>query len=352
MKVLVTGGTGFVGAHTVVALLAAGCEPRLLVRRPKRLATTLGAIGVDIESLDVVHGDMTDADAVRLAVKDVDAVIHAAAVVAALDRKHASASVELNVRGAQTVIESAVDAGCRRIVYVSSVAALFSPKYDVITADLPPVTNAGSPYTKSKALAEEWVRGRQAAGDPVVIVYPGGVIGPPVGEVFGDAAEGFASMLRSGFLPLHDGGIGAIDVRDLAQVLIAALQPGLDGRRFMAGGDLVSLKDIADIIRRLTGRKFPVYGVPGGVFRGIGHALDAVRHVVPFESVYTGEAMGLLTQPRPTDDSAVHDELDVAYRDPAESIEASLRGMYAHGSLTAKQVGRLANDGTSSIRPT
>jgi nucleoside-diphosphate-sugar epimerase len=343
MKVLVTGGTGFVGAHTVVALLAAGCEPRLLVRRPKRLATTLGAIGVDIDSLDVVPGDMTDRDAVRRATDGTDAVIHAAAVVAALDRRHASASVETNVRGTQTVVESALDAGCRSIIHVSSIAAVFSPAYDLIHADLPPVTGATNPYTKSKALAEEWVRGRQAAGDPIVIVYPGGVLGPPVGEVFGDAAEGFASMLRSGFLPLHDGGIGAIDARDLAQVLIAAMRPGLGGRRFMAGGNLVSLNRVAEIIRELTGRKFPVFGVPGGVFRGFGHALDAVRRVVPFESVYTGEAMGLLTQPRLTDDTAVHDELGVTYRDPAESIEASLRGMYAHGKLTAKQVGRLAN---------
>jgi hypothetical protein len=52
--------------------------------------------------------------------------------------------------------------------------------------------------------------------------------------------------------------------------------------------------------------------------------------------------MSLLTQARPTDDAAVHGELDVTYRNPAESIEASLRGMYAHGKLTANQVGRLA----------
>jgi nucleoside-diphosphate-sugar epimerase len=344
MKVLVTGGTGFVGAHTVVALLAAGHEPRLLVRRPKRLATTLGAIGVDIEALDVIAGDMTDRDAVRRATKGVDSVIHSAAVVAALNRKHASQSIETNVRGAQTVVESAVDEGCDSVVYVSSVAALFSPAHQLIHADLPPVTEATNPYTKSKALAEEWVRARQAAGDPIAIVYPGGVIGPPIGEVFGDAAEGFASMLRTGFLPLHDGGIGAIDARDLAEVLIAAALPGHAGRRYMAGGGLVTLTEVADIIRRLTGRKFPVFGVPGSVFRGFGHALDVVRHVVPFDSVYTGEAMSLLTQPRPTDDSAVHDELGVHYRDPAESMEASLRGMYAHGTLTAKQVGRLAHN--------
>ena len=60
MRVLVTGGTGYVGAFTVQALLAAGHAPRLLVRNPQRVAATVGAIGVDIDTLDVAHGDMTD----------------------------------------------------------------------------------------------------------------------------------------------------------------------------------------------------------------------------------------------------------------------------------------------------
>jgi nucleoside-diphosphate-sugar epimerase len=345
MKVLVTGGTGFVGAYTVMGLLAAGHEPRLLVRRPERLATTLGTAGVDVDSLDVVVGDMTDPEAVAAAASGTEAAIHAAAVVAALDRKQASRAVELNVRGTEVVVESALDAGCRSVVHVSSVAAVFSPGYPLIHAELPPVTNASNPYTRSKALAEQWVRERQVAGDPITIVYPGGVIGPPVGDVVGDAAEGFASMLRGGFLPLHEGGIGAIDARDLAAALIAAAHPERSGRRYMAGGNLTSLDELAEIVRGLTGRRFPVFGVPGSVFRGIGHLLDAARRVVPFESVYTAEAMTLLTQPRLTDDRALHEELGVRYRDPAESIEASLRGMYALGRLSARHVGRLALDG-------
>jgi nucleoside-diphosphate-sugar epimerase len=287
---------------------------------------------------------MTDRDAVVKAADGTEAAIHAAAVVAALDRHQANQAIESNVRGTQVVVESALDAGCRSVVYVSSVAAVFSPDHPVIHAELPPVVNANNPYTRSKALAEQWVRERQAAGDPIAIVYPGGVVGPPVGDVIGDAAEGFATMMRSGFLPLHDGGIGAIDARDLATALIAASGIGMTGRRFMAGGTLTSLDEVAETVRRLTGRRFPVFGVPGSAFRAIGHALDGIRRVVPFESIYTAEAMALLTQPRPTDDRALHEDLGVSYRDFAESMEASLRGMYEVGRLTAKQVGRLATD--------
>ena len=78
------------------------------------------------------------------------------------------------------------------------------------------------------------------------------------------------------------------------------------------------------------------------VFRGLGHVSDAMRRVVPFETVFTAEAMQALTLVRPTDDSAVHADLGIAYRDPAESIEASLRALHAGGWLDAKHVGLLA----------
>lgn len=343
MKVFLTGGTGFVGANTVVALLAAGHRPRLLIRNPLRLATTLGAVGVDTDALDVVIGDMTDEKAVTECAKGCDAAIHSAAVVGALDRRQAAKSVETNVRGTKLVIDAALDAGCQTVVHVSSIAAVFSPKVEVITSDLPTVSHAASPYTRSKAICEDYARAKQAEGKPVVIVSPGGVVGPPLGELFGEAAEGFASMLKGGFLPFIEGAISFIDARDLAQILIGAMQPGMGGNRFIAGGPLVTLPEIAQMVRTLTGRRFPAYRTPGSIFRGFGHLVDGVRHVVPFESVYTAEAMTLLTLAKPTDDSAVNDLLGIHYRDPIESFEASLRGMYAAGRLTAKHVGTLAS---------
>jgi len=186
------------------------------------------------------------------------------------------------------------------------------------------------------------VRERQAAGKPVTIVYPGGVMGPSAGEAVGEVAEGFVSMLKSGFVALSDGGVGIVDVRDVARALAATLTPGAGPRRFMAGGDLVSLREIGAILRQLTGRRMPVLPTPGAVFRGLGQAMDGVRRVVPFDTVFTKEAMEILTLARPTDDSAVHDVLGVDYRDPVETVEATLRGLYAMGRLSARQAGALA----------
>ena len=241
------------------------------------------------------------------------------------------------------MIDAALAAGCDPVVHISSVAALFTPSAPLITSDLAPATQASSPYTRSKALAEELARKRQADGSPVTIVYPGGVSGPAAGDVFGDVAEGFISMLKGGVIPLRDGAFGIIDVRDLAEVLVATLTPGLGPRRFVAGGELLDMSQVATLLRALTGRRMPVLPTPGVVFRGVGRIADGMRKVSAFDTVYTAEAMDLLTRARPTDDSAVHDQLGITYRPPIETVEAMVRALYDAGRLSAKQVGTLAN---------
>jgi nucleoside-diphosphate-sugar epimerase len=342
VKVLLTGGTGYVGAHAVAALIDAGHELRLLARRPERVATTLGGLGIDTVAIDVVAGDMTDPDAVKRAVDGMDAVIHAAAVVAALDRKEAEKTVDVNVTGTRTVIDAALAAGCDPVIHVSSIAAVFRPNAEIISSDLPPVVDAVNPYTRSKALAEELARDRQAAGAPVVIVYPGGVCGPPVGDLVGEAATGLESILKIGLVAVTEGGINVIDVRDLGLIFAAALEPGRGPRRYMAGGTLVGLAGIVEVLRATTGRRVVTVRTPGSVYRGLGRMMDGVRRVVPFDSVFTAEAMELLTLAKDTDDSAVHDELGVSYRDPRETLAASVNGLYATGRLTARRAGALA----------
>jgi dihydroflavonol-4-reductase len=344
MRVLVTGGTGYVGAFTVRELIAAGHQPRLLVRNPKRLATTVGAIDVDIDGLEIANGDMTDAGAVAEATTGVDAVIHCAASVGVLNQSQAKASVDINVSGTKTVIDAALAAGCDPVVHTSSVSALFDPSQPVIHADLPPAINADSHYTRSKALAEQYARDKQAAGAPVVIVYPGGVAGPRAGENVGELAEGFVSMLKSGVVPLSDGAFTILDARDLAQVMVRVLEPEHGPRRFMAGGTFVDMAEVGQMLRTITGRRMPVLPLPGVAFRGLGRVTDVVRKAVPFDTVFTAEAMTTLTRARPTDDSAVHDELGVTYRKPLDIAEETIRGLYANRRLTAKQVGKVATD--------
>jgi nucleoside-diphosphate-sugar epimerase len=332
---MVTGGTGFVGAHTVKALTDAGHEVRLLVRRPERIDTNVKPLGV--ESVDYVLGDMTDPGAVREAVIGCDAVIHSAAVVA-LERRRAAEVLAANPRGTEVVLQAAAEAGLDPIVYVSSVSALFAPGLTELHANLPPADSANA-YGRSKALAEAVARRFQAAGSPVTITYPGGVVGPAAGTAMGEMAVSVRVMVRSGSIPARRGAVSLIDVRDLATIHAAALSGGKGPRRFVCGGHFLSMPQLAQVYRDVTGRRFPVVPVPAPVLRGLGRGTDALSRLVPIDSVFTAEAMTMLTRWCPTDDRLVHDELGVTVRDPRDSIAAGIESLLAAGVLTQRQAG-------------
>jgi dihydroflavonol-4-reductase len=344
VRVALTGGTGYVGGFTAKALVEAGHSPRALVRSVEKFNAKLAALDVDPSRVDVVVGDMTDSDAAVQLVDGCDAAIHAAAAVAVLNRAEAERAYDINVTGSRNVLDAALAASCDPVVHVSSIAVFGHVGPPVISAEHPLATS-DNPYSRSKADTDEYARNLQADGKPVVIVYPGGVTGPAAGDSFGEVADGFVSMLKTGCLVTNAGGIDVIDVRDLADALVATLRPGRGPRRYTVGGQLVRLPELGALIRRLTGRRFPVLPVPGAVFRGLGRTTDMLRRVVPFETVFTEEAMQALTLVRATDDSAVAQDLGVRYRDPAETVAASLRALYDGGQLTAPQVGRIASAG-------
>lgn len=119
MRVLVTGGTGFVGCHTVAALVGHGHQVRLLVRDPGRIAPALGPLG--ITEVDAVVGDVTDPAAVEQAMAGCQAVVHAAAVYS-LDPRRAALMARTNPVGTDIVLGAAQRQGLDPIIYVSSAA--------------------------------------------------------------------------------------------------------------------------------------------------------------------------------------------------------------------------------------
>src|SRR5690348_11420613 len=120
-KVLVTGGTGFVGSWITSALLEAGHGVRLAVRRPEQVARTFA----DAEFVpdDVMEVDLFDSASVASALEGCDAVVHAAAVFS-LDPRKGKEILATNERATQTVLQAAVEAGCDPVVHVSSTVAL------------------------------------------------------------------------------------------------------------------------------------------------------------------------------------------------------------------------------------
>jgi nucleoside-diphosphate-sugar epimerase len=121
MRVLVTGGTGYVGSHSVAALTGAGHEVRVLARSPERIATTLESLSGD--GIEAAVGDVTDPASVERALNGCDAVLHTASVFS-MDPRRADEMRRVNVRGTENVLGTAHRLGIDPIVHVSSEVAL------------------------------------------------------------------------------------------------------------------------------------------------------------------------------------------------------------------------------------
>ncbi|HEX6416875.1 MAG TPA: NAD-dependent epimerase/dehydratase family protein [Acidimicrobiales bacterium] len=337
MRVAVTGATGFVGAHTTRALVRHGHEVRALVRDGERLVRAAADLGIDAP--EAVVGDMADPRAVDELLAGCDAVVHAAAVVS-LDRRRAGEMGAANPAGLRAVAGRAAALGLDPIVHVSSTSALFRPGAGPLRTDLA-VAAPSDPYARSKAASEAVARRLQGEGVPVAITYPSGILGPSAGGAVGAATAGIARFVATGCIPTRDAALSVIDVRDLADVHARLLEPGRGPRRVMCGGHLVTMAHLAQVLRDLTGRRFPVLPVPAAALRLAGRALDAVRRVAPVAFPLTADSMGLVTWWEGTDD-AEREALGVGLRPLPETIGAALVACVDAGVLAPRHVGRLA----------
>jgi dihydroflavonol-4-reductase len=277
MLVSVTGGTGFVGAHSVAALTDAGHRVRLLVRAGSgvdRALVPLGAGGVD-----VVVGDVLDRDSVQRLVRGADAVLHAASVYSFDSRRHAELRAT-NVAGTELVLDAARRADVGRVVHVSSVGALFPSPGRPLGPDSP-VGRPREPYLASKAAADAVARTHQAAGEPVVITYPPALIGPDDPKL-GDQNTRLRNALR-GLMPIWPtGGMPLGDVRDTA-ALHASLVAGDSGAgRYFGPGHYLTTREYVRTLRAVTGRALPTVYLPAHAMLPLGVLTTLVQRVWPW----------------------------------------------------------------------
>lgn len=338
MRILVTGGTGFIGSHTARALAGAGHALRLLVRDRAKAQDVLGAHGVDVSDCRV--GDVTDPDAVDRALDGCDGVVHAAAIVA-FERGRAAEMLRTNGRATELVLGGAQRRRLQSIVYVSSLSVLFGGDGPPLAPDTP-LAAAENAYVRSKTEAERTARRLQAAGAPICTTYPPAVVGPDdPGLSVGNLAV--RTFLRYG-MALTSGGFQMVDVRDLAALHVALLTRSAAPGRYFAAGHFTRWRALADRIDALTGERVRRVRIPGPALRLLGRLADAIARVRPFELPLTREAMAMATQWPGSEDSPAVEGLGVRYRDARETLADTLRWLWRAGHLERRHLGRLAAD--------
>ncbi|MBW2273386.1 MAG: NAD-dependent epimerase/dehydratase family protein [Deltaproteobacteria bacterium] len=328
MRVMVTGGTGFAGSHATAALVRAGHDVRLLVRNEEKLRRTFEPHEFEVK--DFVLGDMTEQASVEEAMEGCEAVLHTAALVS-MGSERADEVTRSNLRGTELVIGGAAERGIERILYLSSLGALFHPRATDIRANSD-VVESRNPYTRSKANAELYVRRLQRDGAPITTVFPSAILGPD-DPALSEAMKGIGTFVNTCILR-SAGGYLSVDVRDLAGVQLRLLEEGRRGG-FIAAGHFLAWPQLGDLLDSITGHRVRRLPGPGWLMRAAGRVGDLAKRVVTFELPLTYEGMCFATQMPPIQDSPELAELGIRFRDPLETYTDALRWLVSAGHLTA-----------------
>lgn len=248
MKVLVTGANGHIGANVVRALIKQGHSVRGFIRQA---SDTQGIDGLDIE---LSYGDVMNAASLEQAAIGCDAIIHLAAVYKTI-AKTADEIVEPAIEGAKNVFAAASKAGINRIVYTSSVASIgfsYNPNEKRTGNDWN--DDPHNPYYIAKTKSEQAAQAlAKQYGIHVVVICPAIVLGPydyritPSNQMIKDWINGKGQT--------YIGGLNFVDVRDVADIHVAALTKGENYHRYIAGGENMEVKKAGLLLKKLTGVK-------------------------------------------------------------------------------------------------
>jgi dihydroflavonol-4-reductase len=282
MKIFLTGATGFVGHHVAKVLAGEGAELRLLVRKSSKLSNIEGIAG------DTVVGDLSNPNSYASALQGCDAVMHVAADYR-LWIRDPDAMYRANVDGTRDLLKLAREARVGRVVYTSSVATMAFRTDGIVVNEDTPVTIADmvGHYKRSKFLAEQQAIAAAQDGQQVMILNPTTPIGPndakptPTGRIFVD-------FLNRKFPAYVDTGLNLVDVEEIARTHVAALKVGKPGRRYILGGENLTLKQILDKMSAITGIPSPTTKIPFAI---------AATYAF-FEETITGKIRG--KEPRAT----------------------------------------------------
>ena len=337
----VTGANGFVGSQVVRALLARGYEVTALV------GAQMGCENLDGLRVQIRELDLGDPASVRRGLDGCESVVHSAACYD-FWRADPSELYRTNVLGTRHVLEAARDLGVRRLVHTSTAGTL-SPGLGVL--GLGDEENAfdlrrfRGHYKTSKAMAENLVLRAAAGGLPVLIVHPTTVLGP------GDRRPTPTGSMVVHYLNRHmwvyaEMAQNLVDVRDVAEGHVQALEKGRIGERYLLGGENLSMRALVGLLGEITGIPAPRVALPNAALAALGRVNEWLSdHVTRRPPLVAREAALHARDSCAFVSAKAERELGFRARPARAALLAAVRWFAAEGycpSATAERVARVS----------
>jgi dihydroflavonol-4-reductase len=276
---LVTGATGFIGGHLVKKLLEHGHHPVCLVRN-RNVTRELGQAGVK-----TVRGDITHPDSLRQAMKGVDGVFHLAALYE-IGTRDKTRMHQINVEGSRNVFEVASELKVPRIIYCSTVAALGNTRAVIADERWPHDGEFQSEYCRTKYLAHMEAKAQIERGVPITLVMPSVVYGPKDPSSLADSRRRYCQG-KLPFLLGADTRFTYVHVDDVAEGIWLAYERGQVGESYILAGQVMSNREIVELLGRITNRPMPQRILPFAAARVIAlfdELISALRRKTPMLS--------------------------------------------------------------------
>jgi dihydroflavonol-4-reductase len=325
MKVLVTGATGFVGGAVARALVKRGIDVRVMVRAGADLQNLQGL------TVERIEGDLRDQASLRNALTGCRQLYHVAAHYA-LWAKDPSIFYDVNVTGTKNLLEAAWDVGTERIVYCSTIGAIGLPPGGGLGTEQTPVSleQMAGHYKRSKYLAEQEVLTLAKAGLPVVIVNPSAPVGAsdvkptPTGQVIVD--------FMKGRMPAYiETGMNIVDVDDVATGHLLAMEKGRLGERYILGNKNLMLREVLEILSRLTGVKAPTIKLPRLAILPLAYLNQWIANLTGQPPRIPLEGVKMAKYKMHYDCSKAIRELGIPQTPPEVALEKAVRWFREHG---------------------
>jgi dihydroflavonol-4-reductase len=320
VRVFVTGGTGFVGKPTVRRLVEGGHEVRCLVRRTSRTG--------ELEQLgcELAYGDVTDKASVLEGVHGCEWVVNLANVYTFWEPDR-SIYRRVNVEGTRNVMEAALEAGVSKVAHVSTLVVWGNTPDSPFDEESPVGTERFTEYARSKHEGDEvvWELYRKK-GLPVVVLYPGAVLGPNDPKATGQYVRDLIERRVPGKV-FEDSAFTFVHVGDVAEAIARALEKeGNVGEKYLIGKYTLTMGEVTRMVSEISGVPLPKRRLPGSVVMAGAALMTKAADLIGKPPLFgmSTDMMRNIREGAVFDGSKSERELGLTYTPISEAIEGEV----------------------------